>query len=635
MRLSFTIPAITFGFAVSACLLPGDFEEDKATVHDKRQSINFLAIGKENRFKDGTVPQGMGSNPGLFKNEDKLAILNINEIGSAVESLQKAYPDKLKLDTKTEPSVEKRPIYLGVIGSAKPRVFFTGGVHARERGGPDNIIYFLSDLLWADKHNTGLTYENQSYTVSDVRAALGVGIAFIPAVNPDGIDHDQKTDSCWRKNRRSFGNGKFGVDINRNFNIFRDFKRVFSPKAKYSMSLDAGSQTYIGPEPLSEPETRNIANVFKTTTSLSWYLDLHSALGKILYSWGDDFAQTEDKLMNYTNPTWDGKRGVLNTEDKSDEYKEYMEPDDFEAQKAVSERMVKAMNGVGNGSFYQAAETIELYPSQATTDEAMAKYYDRTCGANRINALTFEFGETKSLRGDCKAIMYPDAKKYRQNVLHTSVGLMEFMLNAAARDDTKIYNKKDCVKDGKSDKSGQSQPQTQNWVTKCLKVLSTVYHECKAPDCQKDIRRDAPKTCTKQQPQPKRACMERFRPFFTHCGQSQACQEQFSKRAGDACEQVPSQQQQNQSPSQTTTQQQPPPTIKPQPGCIRKKNAATEQCKQAQKKSQADCDKEGFDLYNTCQACVGPLLPTFKGCGEAAECRGRVLQDIKNKCQIS
>ncbi|KAG8406105.1 hypothetical protein J3459_016274 [Metarhizium acridum] len=87
----------------------------------------------------------------------------------------------------------------------------------------------ISDLLWADKQNTGLTYGSKVYNASQVRQALGVGVAIIPSVNRDGINYDQTHNACWRKNRRPFGNDEFGVDINRNFRVFWDCERVFHP----------------------------------------------------------------------------------------------------------------------------------------------------------------------------------------------------------------------------------------------------------------------------------------------------------------------------------------------------------------------------------------------------------------------
>lgn len=92
----------------------------------------------------------------------------------------------------------------------------------RERGTPDAVLYFISDLLLAKMDKTGLKYGNRNYTNSEVLLALSNGIVFIPMLNPDGVNHDHSTNSCWRKNSA-------GVDINRNFDFLWDYKKAFHP----------------------------------------------------------------------------------------------------------------------------------------------------------------------------------------------------------------------------------------------------------------------------------------------------------------------------------------------------------------------------------------------------------------------
>ena len=72
----------------------------------------------------------------------------------------------------------------------------------------------------------------------------------IPVVNPDGLDYIWSTNNLWRKNRRNNGGGVFGVDLNRNY--------PFLWGACGNGSPNPSSSTYIGPEPLSEPEVQAI-----------------------------------------------------------------------------------------------------------------------------------------------------------------------------------------------------------------------------------------------------------------------------------------------------------------------------------------------------------------------------------------
>ncbi|KAM3512716.1 hypothetical protein MY11210_003669 [Beauveria gryllotalpidicola] len=496
MKVQTALSFAALGSLTSGCLLHDELDGEEHNM-DRRQAstAKFIPVGKGDRFKDGAkAPQGIGSNPKDFTDDSKLAVFSVTEIESAIKGLQKTYPEKISFEPAGAKTHEGREIHYGVVGNKEPRAFLTSGVHARERGGPDNVLYLVSDLLWADQQNTGLTYGDKSYDVSQVRQILDAGIAIIPAVNPDGINYDQTTDLCWRKNRRPVEGG-IGVDINRNFNIFRD-QRLFSDQAKLAQSDIPTKENYIGPQPVSEAESRSITDVFERVTSLSRYLDLHSALGQVLYSWGTDEAQVDDPTMNFANKTFDGQRGV-----PGDSYKEYMEPDDFAAQKAIAERMANAMNDVAKRDRYSAAETITLSPAMGASDEAMSRYYNHTCGANRINALTFEFGWGENRHGKpraydfqtyCHNIFYPNATEYRDNVLHTSVGMFEFLLNAAGKDgERKVY---EC----ETNKGNTQAPAAQNRLTaaaeqKCGPAARDAHFACDQSDrsCMDKVRQKA------------------------------------------------------------------------------------------------------------------------------------------------
>ncbi|KAF4583012.1 zinc carboxypeptidase A 1 precursor [Ophiocordyceps camponoti-floridani] len=401
-------------------------EELDSTVHEPSTDENitcvrYLPVGRGDRFQNST-PRGIGST----SNFQARSLLSVTEIESALIGLQKAYPEKMKLSTSGIKTHQGRDIHVVSLGSRRPRVFIVSGIHGRDRGGPDNVVYFMADLLWADRNNASLWYESREYSVEQVRRVLDAGVVVMPSANPDGLNHDQKTASCWRKNRRPAMTSKeIGVDINANFKVFWDFERIFHRNTtKIALSRDPRRQNYVGPGPMSEPETQSIYKVFREVDSLTWYLDVHSVRGEVLYSWGDDATQVHDSRMNFLNASFHHQRGLLD-----DSYREYLEPEDYNLQKSAAERMVSAMNTVGDSAFYKASEASSLYPSPGSADEAMAGYYGGNCGANRINALRLDFGaEVDTLV--CQDFFYPDAYKYRQNLLQSSVGLMEFGLNA-------------------------------------------------------------------------------------------------------------------------------------------------------------------------------------------------------------
>jgi hypothetical protein len=295
---------------------------DVRVLFDQRSDdrAGKVTIGKGDRFKGGRVPpQGVGSRPNV-RDADLGGIMNVDEINSAIEGLVNEYG--IPTFDVPNPTAEGSPGKGGMTGPVKPEayhVYLTAGVHARERGGPDNLIYFIADLLFAQKHSTGLTYGSRTFSKADVLKALNTGIVFFPLVNPDGVRFDQKTDSLWRKNRNPAdatpGNdATIGVDINRNYDFLWDFRRHFHPSVASFSTLASDKtvdETYHGRHAFSEPESRNVAWVFDQFPRLRWYMDIHSAAGQMLFSWGDDDDQLFDPAMQFSNPAWDGKRGIL------------------------------------------------------------------------------------------------------------------------------------------------------------------------------------------------------------------------------------------------------------------------------------------------------------------------------------
>lgn len=160
-------------------------------------------IGTGDRFKSGTVaPVGLGIQAA---GATISSIMNVAEINSAIQALAKTYGvSTLALPYKTFNGASSTLGYVGA-GSDKSKyhLYLSAGVHARERGGPDQLLYWISDLLSASKAGSGLTYGKKSYTNAQVKSVLEAGIVFFPAVNPDGIAYDQSSGSLWRKNRNT------------------------------------------------------------------------------------------------------------------------------------------------------------------------------------------------------------------------------------------------------------------------------------------------------------------------------------------------------------------------------------------------------------------------------------------------
>lgn len=250
-----------------ACLLPEERENDGVRRVVRRQANNGIPIGTGDRFDGGaTAPRGLGTQDTSFQ-----TLLNVEEITSALQGLVTEYG----IQTFETPytTYEGASILGAQVGGSGGnctdayRVFFNGAIHARERGSSDNILYFISDLLYADKNNVGLTWGSQTYTSEQVKTALSAGIVFIPLSNPDGVAYDQSTNSCWRKNRNpASGTGSSaGIDLNRNFDFLWDFTTAFASSVQSSVgSTRPSSETFHGTEPFSEPETKSVKWIVST-----------------------------------------------------------------------------------------------------------------------------------------------------------------------------------------------------------------------------------------------------------------------------------------------------------------------------------------------------------------------------------
>lgn len=384
-------------------------------------------IGKGDRFKGGKkFPQGIGSRP--EKGTDDIGpIMNADEINSAIEGLVNEYGiSTFDLPNATAEGSGSKGGIAGKVNPDRYHVYFTAGVHARERGGPDNLIYFIADLLYAQKHGTGLTYGAKTYTNADVLKALNTGIVFFPLVNPDGVRYDQKTDSLWRKNRNtsdaSPGNdATVGVDINRNYDFLWDFRRHFSPSATTTISIASdkpADETYHGRSAFSEPETRNVAWVFDQFPRIRWYMDIHSAVGDFLFNWGDDDDQVNDPSMTFLNSAWDGRRGIVGDTG----YREWIEEQDFGKVSNVSRRVATAMQTVGGRSCVPK-QAVGLYPTSGASDDYAYSRYRVDAKRNKVHGFTLEFGYPTNF--------YPTLTEYHNNLKDTGAGLMEFCLAAS------------------------------------------------------------------------------------------------------------------------------------------------------------------------------------------------------------
>ncbi|RQM10825.1 hypothetical protein B5M09_013330 [Aphanomyces astaci] len=182
------------------------------------------------------------------------------QIFEYVDALVAHNPTLLKKE-KISSTVGGKSIYAYKLtsGASKPRsLYYQSLAHAREWIAGSSNLFTLSSILddIANKKPT---------------AADKFNLYFVPIVNIDGYDISWNGNRYQRKNANE-------VDLNRNWPSFYENPNPPAPSA----------QTYPGPRPGSEPETKGIARWLHTKNSeLAGWVDVHSVLGAIFYPYGD------------------------------------------------------------------------------------------------------------------------------------------------------------------------------------------------------------------------------------------------------------------------------------------------------------------------------------------------------------
>lgn len=202
---------------------------------------------------------------------------NYDQVILAMRNLQRQYPNLVEMFL-IGTSTAGRPIYglritRGVrqqrLYSNRPAVLFNGCQHAREWVTVSTNLYIAYQLAGLYGSNTQIT---------DLLGRLEVYI--VPVVNPDGYVFTWTNNRLWRKNRRYLGNFQngpaYGVDLNRNWGY---------EWGGQGSSSNVYSETYRGPSPMSEVETRRLAQLMASLPNLRAHIDFHSYSQLILWPW--------------------------------------------------------------------------------------------------------------------------------------------------------------------------------------------------------------------------------------------------------------------------------------------------------------------------------------------------------------
>ncbi|CAG9782462.1 unnamed protein product [Diatraea saccharalis] len=220
------------------------------------------------------------TNNNTRNNEILTRIPTYEEVAAYLQEIARTYPDIVSLENGGK-SFEGRDIWYLKISTtkfqdpSKPVVFMQSLLHAREWITLPATLYAIHKLV---------------VDVSERDVLQDVDWIIMPIANPDGYVFSHAESRFWRKNRaNNFVGICAGVDLNRNFDVNWG-------EASSSISC---MDTFHGPQPFSEPETRAIRDIMlEHGDRLELFLDIHSFGSMILFGHGNGVLPPNGLILN-------------------------------------------------------------------------------------------------------------------------------------------------------------------------------------------------------------------------------------------------------------------------------------------------------------------------------------------------
>jgi len=192
------------------------------------------------------------------------------EVRNELSRLAQSYPDLTQLRTIGR-SRRDLPIQALVISAEpdnqnQPTLLFNAMHHAREVMTTEVVMHMAQVLLSRYGQNADITEWLNS-----------ARIIVVPQVNPDGNTLVHTGRALWRKNAWEDKGRLFGVDLNRNYPTLWG--------ACNGSSIVKSSDSFRGPNPMSEPETQAMVELVKAERPVA-NISYHSFSEMILYPYG-------------------------------------------------------------------------------------------------------------------------------------------------------------------------------------------------------------------------------------------------------------------------------------------------------------------------------------------------------------
>lgn len=419
---------------------------------DEAARDSLRDVGQGNRFlhqgRDGVADKDPAAEPATpsMSQRPAMTYLNVEEVETAIALAAGApnagFTELIALPNQTWEGRACHAIRVHQGAPARSGVYLLGGIHAREWGSPDILVNFVQLLTDAYRDGTGITQGGASVSAVQVRAIVEtLDVVVFPQANPDGRHYSMTIDPMWRKNRRPAGVGDPGcpsgggngpgVDLNRNYDFLWDFPTTFSPSAPVATSADPCSEVYYGPGAVSEPETNNVVWLLDRYPSVGYFIDIHSFGEDILFNWGDDDDQVTDPAMTFSDPAYDGKRGIPDSAPGGDpdKYREYIPPEDRHALIRLGTIMRDAIQAA-RGRAYTLKQAVGLYPTSGTSDDYAYSRSFLDSSKKTVLGYTIEWGPQRSSIPKSFHPDYPDMVPIIEEI---TAGLLAFCLAATRR----------------------------------------------------------------------------------------------------------------------------------------------------------------------------------------------------------
>jgi len=194
-----------------------------------------------------------------------------------MKQLVATYPQRAKLVTIGK-SYQNRTMFgiqvLGaagdVVDAAKPKIFYDGGIHAREWIAPATVEYILWQLV--------TKYGNDSVVTNLVDS---IDWTICPIFNVDGYQYTFTNDRMWRKTRMpNKGSTCVGTDPCRNSD---------NHWCGLGASKSPCSDTYCGAKAFDQPEVKAIADYVTGLGNVRGYINFHSYSQLWMSPWSYDY----------------------------------------------------------------------------------------------------------------------------------------------------------------------------------------------------------------------------------------------------------------------------------------------------------------------------------------------------------